>query len=172
MLRAPWPTSTNLPRRIATDETTLLRSSIVWMRPFSSTRVPRLRRRFAFSLALTTFAVKAPPPVATAAPASALLFRKSLRETPDFRFMAPLLQGWPENIFCALFPSFYIELGRGLTSGAHQFAHDECARGEWAALRRRRSRDAAGLFRRSSRRGASSAPRSRPAAGRGPRRRF
>src|SRR5688572_10239969 len=125
---APRPTSIKRPSRIPTEDTRGLRGSIVWMLPFTSTRSPRVRCCALASLAWTTPAVNAPPPLATAAPASALLFRKSLRDTPDFLFMLPSSKVGTTNKFFAQIYSLrsrrglYIELGRRLTTAAHESA--------------------------------------------------
>ena len=79
---SPWPTSAKRPLRMVTDETTRLRSSMVWILPFTRTRsrsfsFPRPRARA--SVACATPAVS-PPPVTAATPASALAFSMSRRD--------------------------------------------------------------------------------------------
>src|ERR1051326_4562090 len=76
------PIETNRPLRIATESTIRFWSSMVWMRPFTRTRSSP-RSDDPPAVALATAAVSPP-----AEAASALPFRKFLRDIPCF-FMAP-----------------------------------------------------------------------------------
>src|SRR5262245_59865644 len=65
---------------MATDETTRLRSSIVWMRPFTSTS--SFARRCGRALVARATSAVGPPPVIAATPAKAPALSRSRRDKP------------------------------------------------------------------------------------------